>query len=333
MVIVSVSETYDLSTKVGKMALIGIHTPSREIITKTYPGLCLNSKFCRIVKQDVSMACASLLPADPLQVGVETGDIAPQDMFNPILYKAVSNDSMSTLEYRLAGLTSASDINGESLIKSDNFTGLEDDFNTYYALLSNRDGFRTAAPQAGLSLKGLVPLVFDRYYNYGVNQFSNPSIVSDNPQDDKFNVITDLSQGLGITQRVTQSMRGRAHPMPKFNTTYLTSTVDGIGNGMGDQNPVNTQRYMPDIMPVYTAAIVMPPCKLNQLFYRMTVRTYIEFSEVRPIQEVTSFAQMNTNYAPLVYQSDYEQQSTVMSVKAGMVDASEAVVQKIMEGA
>lgn len=343
MVFVSVSETYDLSTRTGKMTLIGIHTPNKEIIQKTYPGLCMNSKYCRIVKQDVAIACASMMPLSPEIVGTEVGDIAPEDAFNPILYKAVSNESMSTLEARLAGLqSSAADlaINGaQAEVENSSVTGLSDEFNVYYALLSNRDGFRTANPQQGLTMRGLVPLVFEKYYNFGTNFVeASPDHIPVEFEDP-----TDSTLALGT--RAVTSMRGKAHPMPRFNTTYLTSIsgsfVAGanVGNGMGrttsagDSTPYNAQAQMPDIMPVYTACIVMPPSRLHQLYYRMVVKTTLEFTEVRPIQEIASFQSLNTDYAPIVYHSDYSVQSKIMTETAGMVDVKDGTVNKIMEGA
>lgn len=335
MVFVSVSETYDLATKPSKMTLIGIHTPTKDIIQKTYPGLCMNSKYCRIVKQDVKIACASMLPASVGEVGLGVDDIAPQDLFNPILYKAVSNDSMSTLEARLAGLSSiysgGATIDGAQAITSnESVTGLDDEFNVYYALLSNRDGFKTANPQQGLTLTNLVPLVFEAYYNYGVNQTAGTSSPVDN-----FNTLSCADSGLYIRSGSAMHMRGKAHPMPKFNTTYLTG-ADTAGNrmqnGMGDGYPVNAHIQMPTLMPVYTACVVMPPSKRHLLFYRMVVRTTLEFSEVRPIQEITTFAQMNSNYAPMVYHSDYNQQSEIMTTSLGMVDSVNADLEKIMEG-
>ena len=98
---VKVSETYDLSTQTDKMGFVGIHTPEGKLVYNMWSGLFKNFRKFRYASCDVTMACASMLPADPLQIGVEAGDIAPQDMFNPILYKAVSNDSMSTLLNRL----------------------------------------------------------------------------------------------------------------------------------------------------------------------------------------------------------------------------------------
>ena len=44
MVTVRISETYDLSTKVGKMGIVGIHTPTGSLIDKLWPGLVLQYK-------------------------------------------------------------------------------------------------------------------------------------------------------------------------------------------------------------------------------------------------------------------------------------------------
>nr|WCR62287.1 MAG: capsid protein [ssDNA virus sp.] len=345
MVFVTVSETYDLSTKANKMTLIGIHTPTKDIIQKTYPGLCLNSKYCRIVKQDVTLACASLMPSPIDALGLGPDDIAPQDLFNPILYKAVSNESMSTLEYRLAGLMQQTGsqlaIDGsQAVVEDDRVTGLNDEFNVYYSLLANRDGFKAANPQQGLTMKGLVPLVFEKYYNYGNNAIA-PAEGSGRPDG-----IPTLTEGLSTpvvkNSMEVQSMRGRAHPMPRFNTTYLTGSTGSTGessgqewqsNGMADGFPRNSQVQMPDILPVYTACIIMPPSARHLLFYRMVVRTTLEFSEIRPIQEVASFGQLSYHYAPVVYHSDYTLQSANMSSKLGMVDTDGADINKIMEGA
>lgn len=340
MVIVSVSETYDLSTVKDKMTLIGVHTPTRELIQKTYPGLCMNAKYCRIVKTDVVLSAVSgTVAITPDMVGDNSVDgIAPEDVLNPILYKAVSNDSWSTLEARLNGLLQQAQgsalfgapvLNGPSAFsENDSVTDLADEFGVYYSLLSNRDGFRIAPIQHGLEMRGLVPMVFEKYYNHGENYTtvsdSAPNIV----EKSDGTLAKDLSTGY--------AMRGRPHPMPKFNTTYLTGETVGSGksqpNGMGDGLPGNCQIQMPFIAPVMLCAILMPPCKKTKLFFRMRVRTYLEFTEVRPIQEITSFAQMSTQYAPMVYFSDYAEQSKKMDNVTDLVDTKNADITKIMEG-
>ena len=104
MVVVKVRETYDLHTTQNKMTVIAIHTPKPDIIKRNYPGLLMQCKMYRPVSADVRVACASVLHLDPLGVGTSPGDVAPEDVFNPILYKAMSNKGMSQLEARINGM-------------------------------------------------------------------------------------------------------------------------------------------------------------------------------------------------------------------------------------
>lgn len=345
MVTVSLSEVYDLSTVTDRMTLIGIHTPTKELIQKTYPGLCMNSKYCRIVKTDVVLSAVSgTVAITPDMVGDNAVDgIAPEDVLNPILYKAVSNDSWSTLEARLHGLLAqAQGLEGstvpltgsQAFAENNDVTGLTDEFGVYYSLLSNRDGFKISPIQNGCEMRGLRPLVFDKWYTHGENAYEGGD---DN--DKGQTIIEPTNGGLGRYGFPAHAMRGKPHPMPRFNTSYITG-VSGIGdldnsgvkNGMGNGLPRNIQAVMPDIAPVMLGCIIMPPCRKTKLFFRMSVRTFIEFTEVRPIQEITSFAQMNDAYAPLVYHSDYNVQSSKMDNLTDMVDTKNADITKIMEG-
>lgn len=348
MVVVSISETYDLSTVKDKMTLIGVHTPTKELIMKTYPGLCMNSKYFRIVKTDVVLSCVSSAVAiTPDMVGDNSVDgIAPEDMLNPILYKAVSNDSWSTLECRLQGLNFQATGNAASIIpplngsmafaEQDNVTGLDDEFGVYYSLLANRDGFRVAPIQAGMSMRGLKPLVFDKWYSHG----ENVSAGAGQEMGRALVEPTATPDTIQLTNYPAQGFRGRPHAMPRINTTYLSTignTATGVvgepkQNGMSSGSPLNIQTDMPPIPPVMLGAIIMPPCRKTKLFFRMICRTWISFEEVRPIQEITSFAQMNSVYAPLVYHSDYNEQSSKMDVTTDMVDIKNGDIEKIMEG-
>nr|WCR62170.1 MAG: capsid protein [Smacoviridae sp.] len=267
MVTVKVSETYDLSTKVGKMGIVGIHTPIGTLVERMWSGLVRQYDKFRFVSCDVAMACASMLPADPLQVGVEAGAIAPQDMFNPILYKAVSNDSMNTFLQFIQGCgfrTGNSDgmnINKDSIVgvnsavfksSSDSDATEVDQMQMYYGLLSDPKGWRKSMPQQGLSMRGLKPLVYNVVNAYGLNQAGGPLITgapSDNmyglgfvggdlgtlntadPNDPGFNFPTSFAGSNPVYDRQgVGEYRGRALPMPFVNTKFYPTT-DTYGNG------------------------------------------------------------------------------------------------------
>lgn len=341
MVTVSISETFDISTKINKMSLIAIHSPSKHLIQKTYPGLAMNCKYWKIKSVDVSLVATSHLPVNPGEVGDAADKIAPQDMLNPILYKAVSNDSWNTLESRLAGLlyrpSSGSDtpstVGNMATVENDGLlTG--GDFGVYYSLLSNRDGFKLAHPQQGMSMKGLVPLVFEKWFTNAVNKDAGSDVAPI--------IYENSSHNMAIGTAPNNSMRGKPHPMPRLNTTYLTGIHPGTSgttlgtneqsNGMGDGQPRNTQIQMPNVDPVMLACVILPPSARTIMYYRMVCRCYIEFSEVRPITEITSFTQLSDNYSLACYHTDYTLQSAKMDHVTDMVDTADADITKIMEG-
>lgn len=337
MVVVSVSETYDLSTKVNKMSLLAIKTPSRNLIAKSYPGLAVNHRFFKLLKCDVKLACASVLPADPLQVGTTAGQIAPQDMFNPILYKAITTEGLSTLEYRLLGLGQGTygnndhNIEGESVISNDsNVTGGQNEFNAYYGLLSNHDGFRIAHPQSGLEMKGLIPLVHEKLYQYGSTEL-NRSTGTD-PDTQPAICGSESGTSLRVDDLINWSMKGRSFPMPRINCTRL-AVESQTDFGIKNNDIVNWQYAMPDIPSCYVGCIVMPPSKLNILYFRLVVRWYIEFSDPRPISEIVSFqglATIGSNF----YVTDYTfaKKDSEDDVALDLVETRDATIEKVMEG-
>lgn len=358
MVTVRVSETYDLSTKVGKMGLVGIHTPTGSLIDKLWPGLVLQHKKFRFVKCDVAMACASMLPADPLQIGVEAGAIAPQDMFNPILYRAVSNDSMSNiLAYIMAragtnalGDTDVNqgsivDINDSTFTQSDASTAI-DQFEMYYGFLADSDGWRKAMPQAGLQMSGLYPLVYQMLSNYGTNVRVGNQAESDggvyNGQATRGSYIAandnisapDVAVGKELSIFANQ-FRGPSMRMPSIDTVYFGS---GSGNSESTGTIVPSGNGAPvvsntgSVPPCYVAMILLPPAKLNQLYYRMKVTWTIEFSGLRSMADIGAWNTVNT-IGQYAYGTDYADQVASMAETTNMVDTNGASIQKVMEGA
>ena len=225
------------------MGIVAIHTPTGSLIDKMWPGLVLQHKKVRFVKCDVAMACASMLPADPLQIGVEAGAIAPQDMFNPILYKAVSNDSMSNIQSYIQGYGSAKstgfNIVNQGSVVDMNDPGFTNDsdaqidaFSMYYGLLADSDSWKKAMPQSGLTMRGLYPLVYQVVSNYGVN--GRPAApVNDNKGGANIDPFDDvqLVQGYNVKDSTVAEIdqvvnfRGPPMRMPAFDTTVFDSST------------------------------------------------------------------------------------------------------------
>ena len=365
---VKVSETYDLSTKVGKMGMLGIHTPDGRLVYNMWKGFYQNYRKMRFVSCDVALACASMLPADPLQVGVEAGDIAPQDMFNPILYKAVSNDSMTLLLNRIyagAHREGNTDWVGKNSVTDDNDTTFVydstrevDQFAIYYGLLSDTSGWKKAMPQAGLSMSRLRPITWSLLASQGQpgvcgglsNLVAFPSDGS--TAGSSGNVVTSKTRELG------RFLRGPACVMPAIDTMVMTSDGSCVNFSSVQTNLPSTHADLPevnvtdlqlcpdsastvvlpniDVPDCFVAAIILPPAKLSRLYYRLKVTWTVEFFGPRPLTDLTNWYGLALQ-GTQSYGSDYLDQAALItsgsnSGKQAMVDAGDSDIQKVMEG-
>lgn len=319
MVYVKVRETYDLHTLRDKISVIGIHTPQSGIIKKNYPGLLMQCKGYRPVSCDVRMACASMLPLDPLGVGTGEGDVAPEDVFNPILYKAVSNWSMSQIETLLhaPGLDEA----GDTLDYINN--GItNDDFAIYYGLLSQTNEWKHANPQSGLSMSNLIPLVYETYQNIGQNGTdgaSNP--MYGNGKDDT------------VTNMPVQTFRGRSHPLPMLNCTTpakasANTSIATASAGFPAQI-VNGQVDVP-APKVMCGIIIVPPSRQHQLFYRLVCEWTLEFSQIRSLADIMTFNGL-ASLGNATHFMSYSFDSKILTEETAMIDTSEgSEIHKVM---
>lgn len=285
---ITISETYDLATTKGRIGLLGIHTPGIDIIRRLYPGLLLNYAKMKIESADLAVACASLLPADPLQVGTDTGDIAPQDLFNPILYRAVSSDSFNTILNRVYGLGNFFANDGSLAAPNqtgyDPFTGLSDENEEqlYYGLLSE-GGWRKAMPQSGLQMRNLQPIVYQLINNYGNTRFETTTQAS----TQVVNAVNNDGAESGTALATT--MRGPSMHLPSFPTLKGLTTGTAVSGSWSI--PVGTASNIPK---TFVAAIVLPPSKLHRMFFRMTIRWRISFYDIVSIVERGTVSQIQT---------------------------------------
>lgn len=284
VVTMTMQETYDLQTTVGKMGLIAIHTPTYNSIHKLYSGLLLNHKYFHLDRCDFAVACASVQPADPLQVGTEAGSIAPQDLFNPLLYTACSTDSYNTIVSRALGLNSTP-LNGNSGTISDSgmagsqaFSNAVNSEQVYYSLLGE-SGWRKAMPQAGFTMSGLKPLVYTM-----VNTFGNAGQMSNSADGVGFNAAQSIGADGTFTNNnpVAGTMfRGESRPMPRLPTTIGPISSGGtVSDYYYIQNTLRTT--IPKTM---VALIIVPPAKQHILYYRLRVVWTVSFIEPASVTE------------------------------------------------
>lgn len=293
--ICSISEMYDLRTVKDKIGVIGIHTPTMDLIARSWKGLLDNHKYVRLIKCDVSIACASHQALDPLQVGTDSDQIAPQDLMNPILYRACTNDSWNVIMNKVY----ASNGTNRNSIKyfDDPFssTTATQQENTYYALLAS-DEWRKAMPQMGLNMTNLRPFVYqvvNTYGNEGNEAFT--STAADN---------LDAVQGTTVSGNPAAAtsgnrpytFRGQAMPYPAVPCTRAGSTSSNESNYATLSNGVIPKSYV--------ACILMPPSKLQVMYYRLVVRWTFEFIRPMPIYDKYSLEDVSV-VGTQVYNKSY----------------------------
>lgn len=292
MVTVRVTQTYDLSTAVNKMGILGIHTPPENLIRRLYGGFLLNYDKFKLVKCDLACACASVQPADPLQVGVQAGDIAPQDLFNPILYRACTNDSFNTIINRVYSYSNGNTVQNQSIVTSGNqgsdaFPDLANQTDVYYALLAE-DGWRKAMPQSGFSMTNIRPLVYNVLSQYGQTvpmYVGSPSA----------NVGSVNDAGTNVTGLNLQTyIRGNSQPMPALPTGYAFNTPQSTGASDWGTATRPSEALIP---PTWCGVIVMPPAALHILYFRISISWTISFFDPISTTEKFALSQLNNTGA------------------------------------
>lgn len=287
MVTVRVTQTYDLSTAVNKMGILGIHTPPENLIRRLYGGFLLNYNKFKLDKCDLACACASVQPADPLQVGVQAGDIAPQDLFNPILYRACTNDSFNTIINRVYSYSSGQTVQNNSIVTSGNvgsdaFPNLANQTDVYYSLLAE-DGWRKAMPQTGFSMTNVRPLVYNVLSQYGNTQ---PVAVTSSSNIASVRVTGSANTGTDTAGVNLQTfIRGNAQPMPALPTGYGYNIADSDTTADWGTAHRPVEALIP---PTWCGVIIMPPAALHILYFRISISWTISFFD--PISTTEKFA-------------------------------------------
>lgn len=301
-VFVRYSETYDMNTVQDKLSVIGIHTPTNRSLYNMARGLFLNFSKYKIHGCDIAIACASQMPVDPLGVGTEPGMVAPQDLMNPMLFKACTGEALNTFLDSIYDQANLGNLSVDELRMARSSNERWDPLQAYYTLLAD-ETWRKAIPQMGMVINNLKPLVHDlatirpmRWDTEGsklmVTSATNPNDIMAEVTVEGDNVL-DAPNGLvlqgslydmaskfeepGEFARVAQPVQfisTGARPLPALDTISLVRT---------SATPDPT--IIPVIPKVYCGVLVMPPAVLQSLYFRVRITWRIEFIGFRPYFE------------------------------------------------
>lgn len=168
-----------------------------------------------------------------------------------------------------------------------------------------------ASPQAGLEMRKLIPLVYETYQNIGQNEI--------NGAGDTIGLLTGADT---VTAISVQNFRGKSHPLPFLNCTSQAPIDDAHlrQSGFLSAKAKNSQTDVP-APKVFCGVLVVPPSRLHELYYRMVVEWTLEFSQIRSVSEIVSFAGLQEIGADSHVQS-YNYNSKTLTESTSMVDTS-----------
>lgn len=283
-----ICETYDLNTVVDKLSVLAIRTPDYDTIKRyiSLDGLANWSKM-KFDRCTFRIACASQLPVDPLGVGFEPGQVAPQDVINPMLFKTVTGESFNTIIQAVTA--EPPDPNGDNTFDDDTGSIREmkltqingnDAVQLYYKFLAD-PSFRKVHPQSGMVAENLIPFVREVFSQYDISRLEgegisvgtsgnyysvmSPSAPSPGAPSGSLspglhvqpNIIAgggrDVGMSTGLAMVRNPFMSGRSVPMPSFPTV----------------NPQSGE--LAGLPKAYVGCLLMPPAKMQSLYYRCIV--------------------------------------------------------------
>lgn len=282
----TIHETYDLNTKVDKVTLLAIRTPSFKTISRyVSPRNWSKIKFNRA---SFRLACVSQLPVDPLGVGFDSGQISPQELINPILFKTVTGESLGPILDVIYGPSAtheggslrdfeASEVNtvvlGDSVVKAAN------PMNMYYTLLGD-DSFRQAHPQQGLVANDLIPLVREMYATMPLSRTGagDVGMAGTSSPNNEYQVASFANGVIGAEPSVPGNIQnsawatgriisGRTVPMPAIDTMP--------GSKVWGSDAISYPT-------TYVGLCIMPPSVMRSLYYRCIVSWNITLSGFVP---------------------------------------------------
>lgn len=232
-------EIIDLHTEQDRCTALGIHTPTGDFPKQMFSGFFEQFKKYKYLGCSVSLVPSARLPADPLQVRSEPGQVFgtyldPRDTLNPIMFHGCHGEDMGTILNQMIGEDSGI---------SDSVIGLESSFGDdalmgdlmerlYYKALTDST-WKKAHPQRGFRKSGLRPLV----YSVATNRPFYPGSVATGAWEDG-TVAEDANGNLKafVGQpgdidfgEISGGMTSASIPVFKDRTQFFTPRLMGLG--------------------------------------------------------------------------------------------------------
>lgn len=172
----------------------------------------------------------------------------------------------------------------------------------------------------------LRPMVFEMLYNVGDNV---SAVAGSGLTDTAFGAPNPAGTKVAVP---VAGIRGNAKPLPFLNCTSYSSPGQRPGFTVpdGQTDPSKILFTLGQDVPwinVVCGCIIIPPSRLHELFYRMVVEWTIEFSQIRPVGEITNWAGLGVVAGITHYQNySFEATKKALGVDANVMEEDTCMV-------
>lgn len=312
-----------MNTHINEMGIIGLHTPRYDLLFKHLMGHFVQFKRWCYEGATFSLVPAAQLPQDVAGVSLGAGEqqVDPRDIFNPILHKGFTGESLGAFLDEYMDPTS---LRGDSLdysfVSENPDDGSQPSVETAYYQMLTQGGFRKMMPMDSIRNKSIYPLVYDlattrqmsASWNNATTQGSNHVL------QEPINEINELWQSpsdmfrldpsmevQSVNNARSQVMMGPDGYMPSGDSTngfysapvpFITPRKKRLGwmDTLQKVLPVTdgtitttsnsepfTFAQLPKLMEY---VIVTPPSYFTKLYYRLVIKHHVSFAVQRSAQ-------------------------------------------------
>lgn len=315
-------EVIDLHTEVGRVSVIGVHTPTGDTPRRLCPGFFEQFKKYKYVGCSISLVPAATLPADPAQVSIGAGgdpEIDARDMLNPVMFHGCHGNDLGNILNRIytVGQVGGSDLteflgsDSLDLMNMANGIGSNNDAldlleSLYYRALTDNT-WKKAHIQRGFRKAGLRPRIYSLATNMQIQNASSLGGGFNAPgpfQGDgdalnlEFEDVTDPAVNpiryftprtvplgwLDTRQVVPYTPEGNVGDV---SLADLDDTIKGLVQGKTIWN---------ELPKVFMGVIMLPPAYKTEFYFRMIINHVFAFAGFRGISMSNDMLDMPPTY-------------------------------------
>lgn len=333
------SEVIDISTSQNAPTIFAFHTPTGVTPYKMLAPFFNMFQRYKYLGASVTLVPASRLPLDPQAYAIEggTNNADPRDIWNPVLFKGVTGESISDL---LNGIFNdlQTDASGDYKTDSVWMAKVNEQLTNFYYTCLTDTAWKKGNVQSTIKLPFLHPMVRNVATTHTFNQ--SPYIINDNDiGSPEYPIGNSMNNRDGTpyqknTNYAAPGWAVESHPytdLSQIGKDTVTNPYDNLAlprlfSGKPVPLPVlptmqgfyDKDRIGPDIKDVfqlpkvYEAVMILPPSIRSYSYFRVVINHHFEFFQYRPVSLDGSYLLANDLYGTDKQGTDVKQ--TVLGI-------------------